>query len=145
MSSKVFGVPSRGRSSKSKSPSLKRRNLSRHVVSLTRGVRQSFLSFLHKTYSTESSIWMCNNAGVTGPITSVISRNWVLKIEVFARAEWVKAGKSISTVKRWRNGYGYRLACSQRGFNSFCRWFFFFNLYTLLIMHNVISMSFDHL
>ena len=112
---------------------------------LTRGVRQSSLSFLREACSTESSIWMSNNSGVTGPTTSVISRNWVLKIEIFARAEWVKAGESFSTVKRWRSGDGYRQACSRRGFNSFSRWFFFFNSYTFLIIYNVISISFDYL
>ena len=70
---------------------------------LTRGVRQSSLSFLHETCSTESSIWISNNARVTEPTTSVISKNCIWKIEVFARAEWVKAGESFSTVKRWRS------------------------------------------
>ena len=111
---------------------------------LTSGVHQSSLSFLHETCSTENSICMSNNAGVTGPTTSVISLNWVLKIELFARAEWLKAVESFGTVKRWRSGDGYRLACSRRGLNSFYRWFFFFNFYTLLIIYNVISISFDY-
>ena len=53
---------------------------------LTSGVRQSSLSFLQETCSTESSIWLNNTAGMTGPTTAVISRNWILKIEVFDRA-----------------------------------------------------------
>ena len=43
-SSKVFGLPSRGRSATSKSPSLKWRNQSLHVVSLTAASSQTFWS-----------------------------------------------------------------------------------------------------